>query len=334
MPRILLIRFSSIGDIVLTSPVVRCLALQTDAELHFLTKKAYAGILENSPYLHKVHTIKKEVTEVLPALKQLDFDYIIDLHKNLRSLRVRTALSAKTFSFDKLNVQKWLLVNLKINRMPEVHIVDRYMETVANLGVKNDGKGLDYFMPKNTVLPPDFPKSGTYTAFAIGAAHATKRMPANKIIEICQDINRPVVLLGGPGDAETGEQIAASAGSHVVNYCGKLSLHQSALAVKNADRVITHDTGMMHIAAAFKKKIISVWGSTVPEFGMTPYLPEGEGLSVIAEVKNLPCRPCSKIGYAECPRGHFKCMKEVTVDGGRWSADGSYKKQIPRKKQI
>ena len=314
LTRILIVRFSSIGDIVLTSPVIRCLALQTDAELHFLTKKSFAHILESSPYLHKIHSIEKEVTEVLPELKKLEFDYIIDLHNNLRSLRLRLALSVKSFSFNKLNIKKWLLVNLKIDRMPDIHIVDRYLETTAALGVKNDGKGLDYFIPETTVLPEDFPTAGNYVAYAVGAAHATKRLPAEKIIETCRKIGRPTVLLGGPGDAETGKQIAAAVGKNVMNYCGKLSLHQSAAAVRDADFVITHDTGMMHIAAAFKKRIISVWGSTVPEFGMTPYLPENEGFSKIIEVKNLGCRPCSKIGFDKCPQGHFRCMQEAKVD--------------------
>ena len=198
--------------------------------------------------------------------------------------------------------------------MPDIHIVDRYLDTTATLGVKNDGNGLDYFLPETTVLPKDFPTTGNYVAFAIGAAHATKRMPANKIIETCRNIDRTTVLLGGPDDAETGRQIAAATGKKTVNFCGRLSLHQSAMAVRDADYVITHDTGMMHIAAAFKKRIISVWGSTVPEFGMTPYLPENEGFSKIIEVKNLGCRPCSKIGFDKCPQGHFRCMQEAKVD--------------------
>lgn len=310
-PRILIIRFSSIGDIVLTTPVIRCLKLQLGAEVHFLTKKSFAGILEANPYLSQIHTIEKNTTEILPTLRKIPFDYIIDLHKNIRSLQVRLALSAPCFSFDKLNFKKWLLVNFKINRLPDIHIADRYLKAVQKPGVINDGKGLDYFIPSAVALPPAVGKLPDFIAFAIGAAHATKRLPNEKIIEICRKINRPVVLLGGLGDAENGRLIAESAGAHVLNMCGKISLHQSALTVLRSAAVITHDTGMMHIAAALRKRIISVWGSTVPDFGMYPYLPGEEERSTVIEVKNLSCRPCSKIGFGQCPQGHFKCMRKI-----------------------
>ena len=312
MSRILIIRFSSIGDIVLTSPVIRCLKLQLKAEVHFLTKKSFSGILLANPYIDKIHTIEKKVSEVLPELKTLNFDYIIDLHGNIRSRQIRSQLSAKSFSFSKLNIKKWLLVNLKINRLPDVHIVDRYMEAVTLLGVKNDEKGLDYFIPKDIVLPSEVAAlPPAFVAFAIGAAHATKRLPTKKIISICQKIKYPIVLLGGPDDSEAGTAIAQAAGTHIVNLCGKISLHQSAMVVQKSEVVITHDTGMMHIAAAFKKRIVSVWGNTVPEFGMTPYYPDNMDINTTIEVKNLSCRPCSKIGYETCPKGHFKCMQMI-----------------------
>lgn len=315
LPKILVIRFSSIGDIVLTSPVVRCLQLQLGAEVHFLTKQSFASLLEANPYISKVHTIKKEVNEVLEGLKQENFDYIIDLHKNIRSKKVCFRLGVPSFAFDKLNFQKWLLVNFKINKMPSIHIVDRYLDTLKSLGVQNDGKGLDYFIPKNTVIPSiDFDLGKPFIAFAIGAAHATKRMPSDKIISICQKIKTPILLLGGPSDRDEGALIASKSGGHVFNSCGFFSLHQSALAVQKSSYVITHDTGMMHIAAALKKKITSVWGSTVPQFGMTPYYPAGSWeLGTLLEVQGLSCRPCSKIGYAKCPKGHFKCMNTIDV---------------------
>ena len=312
MSRILIIRFSSIGDIVLTSPVIRCLKLQLNAEIHFLTKSSFKGINSANPYIDKIHTIDKKVSEIIPELKALNFDYVIDLHKNIRSRQVCSQLKAKSFSFNKINIEKWLLVNLKINRLPDLHIVDRYMETVASLGVKNDGKGLDYFIPKETSMPNEIAMIDLpFIAFAIGAAHATKRLPKEKIISICKKIKKPVVLLGGPSDAEVGAEIKRLSGAHITNLCGKISLHQSALVVQQAEALISHDTGMMHIAAGLKKRIISVWGNTVPEFGMTAYYPDNEDNSSIIEVKNLSCRPCSKIGYADCPKGHFKCMREI-----------------------
>jgi ADP-heptose:LPS heptosyltransferase len=322
--KVLIIRFSSIGDIVLTTPVARGLHQQLGAEVHYLTKRSFRGILEANPYITKVYAIEKKVAEVLPALKQERYDYVIDLHRNLRSAQVKLALRVKAYSFDKLNWEKWLLVNLRINRLPGLHIVDRYMDTVRRLGVQPDGQGLDYFIPaEDEVEVSNFLSADVlgerevlprFVAFAIGAAHHTKRMPTEQIIAICQAIRLPVVLLGGPGEAEEGQQIAEASSGEVYNTCGLLNLNQSASFVRQAYKVITHDTGMMHIAAAFSKNIISVWGNTIPEFGMYPYYPEKAlGHNTTIEVKGLSCRPCSKIGFERCPKGHFRCMRNISV---------------------
>lgn len=314
MKKILIVRFSSIGDIVLTTPVLRCLKEQTDAELHFLTKEAFSNIIAHNPYISKIITIKSKVSEAKTQLLAENYDFVVDLHHNLRTAQVKRLLKKPSASFPKLNVQKWLLVNAHINRMPNVHIVDRYFETVKSLNVKNDGKGLDYFIPeKDEVNLSSLPESHRqgFIAITTGAKFATKQMPLEKIISIIQHLRRPVVLLGGKEDDARAEKIKAECGDLVFNACGKFNLNQSASLVRQSQFVIAHDTGLMHIAAAFHKKILSVWGNTVPEFGMTPYLP-GEGSKII-EVKNLDCRPCSKIGYAKCPKGHFKCMRNIDV---------------------
>lgn len=319
MPKTLIIRFSSIGDIVLTSPVVRCVKNQLGGEVHFLTKRNFKDLVATNPYISKTYTIEDKVSEVLEALKKEQYDYIIDLHKNIRSKQVQLGLRAKYFTFDKLNLQKWLLVNWNINWMPDLHIVDRYMASVKTLGVSYDGQGLDYFIPQEDHVELDvFFKKNTsqnwqqgYIAFAIGAAHATKRLPEEKIIAICQKITKTIVLLGGPGDATAGEAIAKACGERVINTCGMLRLHQSASLVEQAQIVISHDTGLMHIAAAFKKPIISIWGNTVPDFGMYPFYPKGINPNTSIEVKDLSCRPCSKIGSTLCPKGHFRCMKDI-----------------------
>lgn len=318
MKKILIIRFSSIGDIVLTTPVIRCLKNQTDAEVHYLTKKQYYPLLEANPYLDKVFTIDKKVSEVTSELRKEGYDFIVDLHKNLRSWQVKSALKKPSATFDKLNREKWLLVNFKIDRMPNVHIVDRYMKAVESLGVQNDGQGLDYFLPENFTFSTDSPFSvlhSPFHAFAIGAAHQTKRLPTDKIIQICQGIKAPIILLGGSAEFAEGEKIVESSGNHVINACGKMSLHESAATIQAAQNFIAHDTGMMHIAAAFKKEIISIWGSTVPALGMTPYFGETVNDSVRFEVSGLSCRPCSKIGFRQCPKGHFKCMNDQDLEG-------------------
>lgn len=311
MKKVLIIRFSSIGDIVLTTPVIRCIKKQLDCEVHFCTKENYKNIVANNPYVDKVHVLKNSISELTKELQKEKFDYIIDLHKNLRTLRVKSKLKAPAYSFDKLNIQKWLMVQFKINRLPSIHIVDRYLKTAATLGVENDNEGLDYFIPeKDKVVlnsSGDF-KAGNYIAIAIGAQHATKRLPLHKLIELCTNISSPIILLGGKEDAETAEQIMAAIPHRkdIFQGCGQFNLNQSASIVKQSKGVISHDTGLMHIAAAFKKEIWSIWGNTIPEFGMYPYQTQHH----VIERKNLSCRPCSKIGYQHCPKNHFKCMEE------------------------
>ncbi|WP_416441425.1 glycosyltransferase family 9 protein [Phnomibacter sp. MR] len=317
MAKFLIIRFSSIGDIVLTTPVVRCLKTQVpDAEVHFLTKQSFKSILAHNPYIDQLHLVNDDLGETIRQLQAIHFDYVIDLHHNLRSLRVKRGLQVKSFSFNKLNIEKWLLTNLKINRMPAVHIVDRYLQTLSSLGVLNDGKGLDYFISKSDHVPTsDIPTSHSagYVGLVIGAALATKKLPLDKLKEICAAINHPIILLGGPEDKAEGDQIAAIDPIKIYNACGKFKLNESADLVRKAKLIITHDTGLMHVAAAYQKPIITIWGNTVPSLGMGPYYGTQPGLQHSFEVAGLRCRPCSKIGYATCPKGHFKCMNQQQV---------------------
>lgn len=314
--RFLVIRFSSIGDIVLTTPVVRGLKQQVEnAEVHFLTKQANAGIVESNPYIDEVHTLKESYAETIDELREIPFDYVIDLQKNLRSMRIINKLKILDFSFPKLNWQKWLATSfLKINKLPDIHIVDRYLTSVRLFDVHNDGKGLDYFIPPAEEVDTKAAfglDASSYVAYAIGGQHSTKRMPKELISLICSKLNTSVVLLGGNSDVETAEYICAE-NDNCINLCGMFSLSQSASVVRQAKYVITHDTGLMHIAAAFKKDIVSIWGNTIPQFGMTPYM-AGEK-SKIFEVKGLRCRPCSKLGYEKCPHRHFRCMTDQNIE--------------------
>lgn len=308
--KFLIIRFSSIGDIVLTSPVIRCLKEQVEnSTLHYFTKPQFSGLLQENPYIDKIHTLKKSFVETVDELKNEGFDYVIDLHKNFRTYRYKNSLKVMDFSFPKLNWEKWLYVNLKINKLPDKHIVDRYFHAVRVFDVNNDGKGLDFFISDNDNVNIESIDSGLkkgFIVFGIGGNHFTKKMPAEKIVNLCKKIDFPIVLTGGEEDNKTGEYIEQNC-NNVYNACGKFSIMQSASIVKQSKLVISHDTGIMHIAAAFKKIIISLWGNTVPEFGMYPYLP-GEG-SRIFQVDELSCRPCTKIGFSECPKKHFKCME-------------------------
>lgn len=331
MPKILILRFSSIGDIVLTTPVIRCIKQQVPgAEVHYCTKSAFQSILANNPYVDKVHVLGNSLKELVQQLKVENFDYVVDLHNNLRTRIIKTRVGKPNKSFNKLNFEKWLIVNFKLNRLPDIHIVNRYLDAAAALGIHDDGKGLDYFIPAQDevdiqTLPEAFQNG--YVAFAIGAQHYTKRLPAERIIELCARLNQPVILLGGKEDAATGNEIAAHFDTQhpthntrattnneqritIYNACGKYNLNGSASLVRQASQVVSHDTGLMHIASAFQKDIISVWGNTIPEFGMYPFRTKYK----VLEVNNLSCRPCSKIGYSKCPKGHFKCMRDISFE--------------------
>jgi len=313
--KFLILRFSSIGDIVLTTPVVRCLKQQyPHAEIHYFTKKKFGFLLEDNPYIDKLWLLDDSLKELMPLLKNENFDYVIDLHTNLRTMNIKFKLGKPSFSFDKLNVQKLLLTSFKINKLPAIHIVDRYLATLKTFDIKNDQAGLDYFIPSKDYISSDsFPEThkNRFIAYAIGGQHSTKKLPVQKMIELCRRINHPVILLGGKEDFEAGEAIRIALGDQLIfNSCGKYNFNQSASIIKQAWFVFSHDTGLMHVAAAFKKKVYSIWGNTVPAFGMYPYQTEFEAI----ENNNLSCRPCSKIGYKECPKKHFKCMNDLTFD--------------------
>ncbi|MCL2682727.1 MAG: glycosyltransferase family 9 protein [Bacteroidales bacterium] len=341
MKKILIIRLSSIGDIVLTTPVVRCLKTQSDCEIHYLTKPANVPILEANPYISKIHVLKENWRKMIQELKAENFDFIVDLHRNLRSLRIKLSLQKPSSTFKKCNFTKWKMVHLKQftkHKLHVSHVVERYMETVKPLGITYDGKGLDYFIPADTVastplshrqydtvversrnavlnIPSHFLENG-YIAIAVGSRHATKQLPVENFVDICKNTNENFVLLGDNNDKQKAEAIVKSAENNVFNACGILNLNQSAAVVQHAKYLISGDTGLMHIAAALKKPVVSVWGSTVPEFGMYAYFPKGqEHLSRIVQVEGLPCRPCSKLGYDKCPKKHFKCMTQINLSG-------------------
>jgi ADP-heptose:LPS heptosyltransferase len=316
--KILIIRLSSIGDIVLTTPIIRCVKqAYPEAEIHYLTKASFKNIISNNPYISHLHFYKGNLKRTIKSLRAQNFDIVIDLHNNIRTWRIKFALKAQTFTFDKLNFQKWLMVNFKKDTLPEKHIVDRYFEAVAPLGVVNDGEGLEFHIsPVDEVsldlLPEKFRKG--YTAFVIGGTYNTKKLTNKKIISICSKTDQPIVLLGGSHDLENAIEIKKALGDKIYNAVNKFGIAQSASLIRQSNHVISHDTGLMHIAAAFKKPIVSVWGNTIPGFGMNPYFGNdklAQQNSLIVEVNGLSCRPCSKLGYSKCPKGHFKCMKDI-----------------------
>lgn len=318
--RLLFIRFSSIGDIVFTTPAIRCAKQQIPGvELHFLTKASMKAVTEANPYIDHFHYFDKDLNATIKDLKAFQFDYIIDLHRNLRTFQIQKALGVPSLSYHKLSLQKLLLTKLHLNYMPARHIVDRSLDTLSALGVVNDGKGLDYFIPKEATLPsnalPAAFQSG-YIALVIGASYATKKLPVASLQALCHKIPYPIVLIGGKEDQAEGAAIEAINPIKIWNACGKFNLHESALLVKQSKTVISHDTGFLYIACAFHKKTVAIWGATAPALQVEPYYPTNMDSSkqnvwyYNAIVPNLPCQPCSNYGTKQCPQGHFACMKK------------------------
>jgi ADP-heptose:LPS heptosyltransferase len=338
--KFLVIRFSSIGDIVLASPVLRCIKTQIpNAEVHFLTKAEYKMVMDANPYIDNFFYLQNNIDDIIVQLKLENYDYVIDLHKNFRSIKIKKALGKKTLTINKLSFEKILLTKLHINIMPKRHITLRSLNTVKELGVKDDGKGLDYFIDeKDKIKQSDIPDTHVagFIAIVIGASYFTKKMPLHKLKELCSKINFPIILVGGKEDAVTGEAIALIDSTKIFNACDQFNLNGSASIVQNAALVISHDTGLQYIACAFNKKILAIWGGTSPLLDVEPFY----GSAFLSTqnkspyqnfiVPNLRCQPCSKYGKNKCPLGHFKCMEEQNIDEIVFHVNGHLKNISPK----
>jgi len=330
--RLLFIRFSSIGDIVFTTPAIRAAKQQLpNVEIHFLTKTSMKSVTEANPYIDQFHYFDKDLNATLDSLKQLQFDYIIDLHKNFRTYKIKKALGVPSLSYQKLSWQKLLLTKLHLNFMPNRHISERCVDTLSSLGVVNDGLGLDYFIPPNIQLQhnalPSSHRNG-YIALVIGASFASKKLPIPQLQDLCRQLKYPVVLIGGKEDAVKGKQVESIDPTKIFNACGQFNLHESALLVQQSKTVISHDTGFLYIACAFHKKTVAIWGATSPALNVEPYYPTSANqetqMYFNAMVPNLPCQPCSNYGTKQCPQGHFACMRQQNLGAIAAKANGYY----------
>lgn len=314
--KVLVTRFSSIGDIVITTPVLRALATQRDdLEIHFATKTAYKSLVEHNPNVHHLHLLDSDFSAFTRELGQFEFKYFIDLHKNIRTQTLRQKLRFdKYFTYRKNNFEKTLLVQLGINKLNGVHNVERYFKALTKLNIKDDGKGYDFFFPEEFSFKLPETLDSDYVAFAIGGKQTTKRLPREMMLQLCKAIELPIALVGGKDEEEDGKWLQAQL-SNCVNLCGKLSILESAHVIQHAQKVISHDTGMMHIACAFEKDLLSIWGNTTTDFGFAPRYSVGtKAESQIVETEGLKCRPCSRLGRDVCPKGHFDCLRKIDLE--------------------
>jgi len=331
--KILVIRYSSLSEVILTTPVVRNLKTQLkDVEVHYLTERTNEPILAENPYIDQLHFAEKTNKETVAKLAREKFEYVIDLEGNSRTKSLRSVLGGNTLEYDRLKQATWLMVHLKINKLPNIHVVDRFMQAVEPLGVKMDDLGLDYFIPEKdevelSWLPETHSKE--YIALAIGGDYQTRKLPEKRLIELCDRINKPIVLIGdavdnkiaqrvenffrrNDNDAETEEKLHKGLNKKalIFNACGKFNINQMASIIKQARAVFTHENATMHMAAAFKKQVFSIWGNTIPAFGTYPFRTK----FTVFENNRVGCRPCTHTGFGKCPKGHFKCMNDIVFD--------------------
>lgn len=296
--KILVIRFSAIGDILLTFPVVEALVDKyPSAEIHFLTKPSNEPVLDLLSNKVQPRFLQESLVQTAKQLRGERYDLVIDLHNNLRTFLLQVLLmKGSWYRFRKLNFQKWLFTAFKWNTLPKVHVVDRYAQAAS---VSPASVNLDVI---NTNVVESLPSQ--YVAWVLGATFSTKQFPLSKLIETIERLDMPIVLLGG----EKENPLASSLQAHypsLISLVGKTSLSEAATVLSKAKVVVTNDTGLMHLAAFYDKPMVCIWGNTVPIFGMYPY----QSTPVFhAQVSDLSCRPCSKIGHNSCPKGHFDCM--------------------------
>jgi len=311
---ILVIRLSSIGDIVLTTPLLRELAVRwPGARIDYCTKLPFVALLRGNPHIQTIYTVVDPPSG--------SYDLVVDLQNNLRSRRIASnVIAKKQVCYKKGNWRKLLLVKTGMDFSgPYRSVADRYRCTVADFGVEADSGGCELFPSDSdrafaSSIGSDTPLLG----ICFGAMHYSKRYPPEKfagvLIRLFDKLPVQAALLGGPDDAPfAGELLRAlpeQFRKRVLDLSGRCTLMQTAAVLERCDAVLTNDTGLMHMASAFGKQLFVLFGSSVPAFGFLPYHTPFE----LFEVPGLRCRPCSHIGRDFCPEGHFRCMNDISED--------------------
>lgn len=319
--RILILRLSSIGDIILSSFFIRQVAQAfPDSQIDFVIKKQFGDLIKFNSNLNKIFYVDSEEgqSQLRKLRKELiynRYNLIFDLHNNLRTCYLISGMSAsKKWRIKKDKLKQILLIWFKINRYKRIKSIPmRYLEVGEKAGIKDDQKGLELFWDENIErgLIKKVPSilKDKYIAIAPGAAHYTKKWPIEYYMDLVESLSKyqdnKIIVLGGPADSDDGNELELH--DKVINLTGKLSLLESAVVIKNAKALISNDSGLMHMATAVQTPVLAIFGSTVEELGFFPFRSRHK----ILQNENLKCRPCSHIGKYYCPKGHFRCMLEI-----------------------
>lgn len=311
--KILVVRLSSLGDILLTTPLLRALKnCNPNLQIDFLLRQEYKDLLKLNSNLHELFLFTRndfENLNLINKLKEKRYDLVIDLQNNLRSRSIISKLKGEKVKFDKKSFQKILLVKTKINLLKDAPPIPvRYASVIE--GLQLDSSGLDLFTDK---VPSAAIKSKQHlVGICPGARHFTKRWPVEYYIQLGRFLiqnNFNVVLFGGKIDSEICKKISIEI-PEALNLQNNDDILQTAADMKFCSVVVCNDSGLMHTASAVGVKVLTIFGSSVKEFGFVPY----NCKSLLLENNSLSCRPCSHIGRESCPEKHFSCMKELKPD--------------------
>lgn len=333
----LVIRFSSIGDILLSTPLLRVLRARfPQGQIDYVTRSEYAQLVRFNANLNVTHEFNAAtgftgLRELKKKLRRERYDLVIDLHNSIRSRFLRSMRGVGSIvTINKRIKERTLLIRFKKNTYDLiVPVGDRYIETVREFGIQSDGKGPEIHIPDEIL----FGVSGKIAKLRLNkfehvaglcpfARHSTKEWPAERFIElgvkVANELNGAIMIFGGGPDKARADHMVRSlsdslGSERIFNLTGELSLLESAAAMQYCDVIVTNDSGLMHLAEATEKKVVAMFGSTVEEFG---FFPQNKN-SVVLERKGLYCRPCTHIGRAQCPEGHFRCMTEITAEDAR-----------------
>ncbi|NOY07030.1 MAG: lipopolysaccharide heptosyltransferase II [Chlorobi bacterium] len=326
LSRILIIRFSSLGDIVLTTPFIRALKQRfPSSTIDYVAKEEYVPLIAHDPGIDHVYFARscdgfKGLLALAKKLRRAQYDHVFDLHNNLRSRMLRTLLAAPSSSIRKENLKKFILVSFHKNLFKEtVPVPERYARTATVFGVRLDESGPTIHVPSHVyqrairILESEQARSSDRSiALCPGARHFTKKWPLEKWIELAglllENKDTRIHLFGSKDESSCCDEIQRAYPDVISSFCGKLSLLETAAGLADCDAAVTNDSGLMHLATAVNVPVVSIFGSTVREFGFFPY----RSRAVVVEKDDLSCRPCTHIGRKRCPRGHFACLNDIT----------------------
>ncbi|MFH0948771.1 MAG: glycosyltransferase family 9 protein [Elusimicrobiota bacterium] len=307
--KILIIRLSSIGDIVLATPLVRCLRKKfPSAQIDFLVKKKYSEILSANPYISNLIFFENSIFELARRIKKERYDLILDIHSNFRTFLLTLFSGAKILRYKNYLIERFFLVEFGLNFYKEkVPVFQRYLKTVESLGVLYDDKGLDFFID-----PALGGSKNQYVGICPVAVWKTKRWPKENFVNLAKKIleknNCKILIFGGEKDFDYCEDIKKQVGDRAKNLCGS-SLQETAVALRECKCLLTNDTGIMHIAEALSVPTVAIFGPTAEEFG---FYPQTEQSKIIS--KKFLCKPCSTKGSNKCPVGDSRCMNDISVE--------------------